>query len=84
MSVDYTSLEKYFRDLPISQEEETLTFERIEAIIQDDLPPAAREDRAWWANQKQGMQIEINPWMDAGWMVEIVDLHQKWVRFVRQ
>jgi len=84
MAGDYMLLEKYFRDLPVSQEEETLTFERIEAIIQDRLPPPAREDRTWWANQKQVMQIEINPWMDAGWMVEIVDLHQKWVRFVRQ
>jgi len=28
--------------------------------------------------------VEVNAWMDAGWMVEIVDLNQKWVKFVRQ
>jgi|SRR6266498_3869443 len=84
MDGKYTLLEQYLRDLPISEEEITLTFERIEQILGDSLPSFAHEDSAWWGNQKQGIQIETNAWMDAGWMVEIVDLHEKWVRFVRQ
>jgi hypothetical protein len=84
MDGKYAALEQYLRGLPVIQDEETLTFERIEQILGDSLPTFAQEDNAWWGNQKQGIQIETNAWMDAGWMVEIVDLHEKWVRFVRQ
>lgn len=84
MADNYAPLEKYLRDLPVSQEEVTLTFERIEQILNDELPPSAHEDGSWWANQKQGIRVETIPWMDAGWMVDTVDLEEKWVRFVRQ
>jgi hypothetical protein len=84
MADKYTPLEQYLRDLPTSQEEVTLTFERIEQILNDSLPLSAHQDRPWWGNQKQGTQVEAIAWMDAGWMVEIVDLKEKWVRFVRQ
>jgi hypothetical protein len=84
MSDKYTLLEQYLRDLPVNQEEVTLTFESIEQILNEPLPLRAHEDRPWWGNQKPGIQIEPNAWMDAGWMVEIVDLREKWVRFVRQ
>ena len=84
MADKYTPLEKYLRDLPASQEELTLTFERIEQILNAALPPQAHEPGPWWGNQKQGTHVEVNAWMDAGWMVETVDLREKWVRFVRQ
>lgn len=84
MAGDYPLLEQYFLKLPANEEEVTLTFERIEEILKDRLPPAAHEDGPWWGNQKQGFQIETNAWMNAGWLVEIVDLNEKWVRFVRQ
>ena len=84
MDGKYALLEQYLRGLPLSQDEETLTFERIEQILGDSLPTFAYEDSAWWSNQKQGIQIETNPLMDAGWMAEIVNLQEKWVRFVRQ
>ena len=77
-------LEQYLRGLPIAEEEVTLTFERVEEILKDSLPPSAHEDIPWWGNQKPGMLIESSAWMDAGWLVEIVDLKEKWVRFVRQ
>ncbi|HLO32190.1 MAG TPA: hypothetical protein VK249_23780 [Anaerolineales bacterium] len=80
----YTLLENYLRALPTSEEEVTLTFEGIEQILHEPLPDSAREDYAWWSNQKPGIQIETNPWMDAGWMVETVDLNEKWVRLLRQ
>jgi hypothetical protein len=84
MTGNYILLEKYLRALPINQEDITITFESIEQILHGPLPSSAREEYPWWDNQKKGMQVETNPWMDAGWMVEIVDLNGKWVRFVRQ
>ena len=41
MADKYTALEKYLRDLPASQDEVTLTFERIEQILNFTLPPSA-------------------------------------------
>ena len=84
MTEHYAPLEKYLRDLPVSQEDITLTFESIEEILREPLPAAAREEYPWWDNQKQGIQVESIAWMDAGWMVEMVNLKEKWVRFVRQ
>ena len=84
MAADYYPLEKHLRNLPVTQEEVTLTFERIEQILKEQLPSSAYEERAWWRNQTQGLQVERISWMDAGWLVETVDLEQKWVCFVRQ
>ena len=84
MSEKYAPLEKYLRDLPVSQEVIAITFESIEQVLKGPLPRSAREEYPWWDNQKQGMQVETNAWMDAGWMVDVVDLKEQWVRFVRQ
>ena len=84
MTGDYTPLQKYLLSLPVTDEEVTLTFERIEQILNESLPPAAHQDGPWWSNQRKGTYVEVNAWMDAGWMVDIVDLNQKWVKFVRQ
>jgi hypothetical protein len=84
MAADYYPLEKHLRDLPLGQEEVTLTFERIEQILKEQLPSSAYEEPDWWRNQTQGMQVETISWMDAGWLVETVDLEEKWVCFVRQ
>ena len=84
MAGNYPLLEQYLRSLPMKEEEVTLTFERIEEILKDRLPRSAHEEEPWWGNQKQGFEIETIPWMDAGWLVESVDLREKWVRFVRQ
>jgi hypothetical protein len=80
----YTPLEQYLRDLPVKQEEVTITFEQIERILNDTLPPSAREDPLWWGNQAQGFTVEIISWMNAGWLVDQVNLWEKWVKFVRQ
>lgn len=84
MNDNYTPIEQYLRNLPKSQEEVTVSFESIEQILGAILPSSARKDQAWWANQRQGTQVESNAWMNAGWMVDIVDFREKWVRFVRQ
>ena len=84
MADKLTPLEQYLRDLPSTQEEVTLTLERIEQILNDSLPVSAYEDDAWWGNQKQGLQVESIAWMDAGWLVDTIDLKERWVRFLRQ
>lgn len=84
MPGNYPLLEQYLRSLPSNEEEVTLSFERVEEILKESLPLLAREEESWWGNQKQGIQIESIPWMDAGWLVEIVHLQEKRVRFVRQ
>lgn len=84
MSSNYEPLEEYLRALPLSQEQVTLSFETIEQVLQGPLPQSARTDREWWGNQKQGTNVEMIAWMDAGWMVDTVDFREKWVRFVRQ
>ena len=68
MPEKYTPLEKYLRELPVSQEEVTLTFERIEQILNEPLPPQAFENGPWWGNQRQGCTWKSVPgWMQAGW-----------------
>lgn len=84
MTGKYDPLEKYLRSLPVSQEKVTLSFESIEQVLNDQLPQSAHEHHSWWGNQKQGTQVEASAWMDAGWMMDTVDLKEKWVRFVRQ
>lgn len=84
MPYEYAPLQQYLRDLPGTQDEVTLTFELIEKILNVGLPPSAYQDVLWWGNQRPGTQVESIAWMDAGWMVEIVNLNEKWVRFVRQ
>ena len=70
MTGKYDPLERYLRDLPASQEQVTLSFESIEQVLNDQLPPPAHAERAWWGNQKQGTQVESIAWMDAGWLVK--------------
>jgi hypothetical protein len=82
LSENYAPLEKYLRDLSVSQED-IITFESIEQILKGPLPRSAREEYTWWDNQKQGMQVETNAWMDAGWMVERVNFSEKWAEFVK-
>ena len=84
MTDKFSPLEKYLRGLPSDQEDVLLSFELIEQILHGQLPPSAYEQLEWWGNQQQGTQVESLPWMDAGWMVDTVNLGEKWVRFVRQ
>lgn len=84
MAGKYTPFEQHLRNLPASQKEVTLSFEQIERILNDKLPPSAYQYQAWWANQKEGSHVEAFAWMDAGWLVDTVNFTEKWVRFVRQ
>jgi hypothetical protein len=47
MTGKYTPLKHYLQDLPASQMEVTLSFEQIERILNDKLPPSAFQYQAW-------------------------------------
>ncbi len=83
MTGKYTPLENFLREFPLTQKEVTMTFEQIERILNDKLPPSAYEYQAWWANEKDPHQPEKQAIMNAGWRVDTVNLRGKWVRFVR-
>ena len=60
----------------------TLSFQNIETIIQDALPPSARRHRNWWANDSVS-HSQSQQWLDAGWRVSNVNLAEEKVIFAR-
>ena len=62
------------------QDELTLTFSAIEALLGAQLPATARTQRAWWSNRSQGA-VQAAAWMGAGYHVEGLDLVAKQVTF---
>jgi hypothetical protein len=46
-----------------------LTFNEIENIIGDKLPPAALKFRPWWGNEKGNESRQCSSWLEAGWEV---------------
>jgi hypothetical protein len=58
----------------------TLSFEEVETIIQDILPPSARKHRNWWANDSVG-HSQSQQWLEVGWRVSNVNLSEEKVVF---
>ena len=83
MAGKYTPLENYLRDLPANQKEVTLSFDQIERILNDKLPPSAYKDRRWWDHEKEGNHVSARAWSNAGWKIEDVDNQKKRVKLVR-
>jgi CBS domain-containing protein len=50
-----------------------VTFQDIELLLGDPLPPSAREHRSWWENDYISNKHSLS-WLQAGWRVEDVDL----------
>jgi DNA-binding transcriptional regulator YiaG len=76
----YQPLLEFLRDS--NQDDVTLTFAEIEALMNDSLPDSARSKRAWWSNRGQGA-LQASAWMEAGYRVEDVDLDSQRVTFRR-
>ena len=83
MAGKYTPLENYLRELPASQQEVRLGFERIEGILNNKLPFSAYEDQRWWKHEKEGNHVNTRAWANAGWKVDEVNFNEKWVKLVR-
>ena len=77
----YSPLEHYLLGLPAGQMEVTLSYEQVERILNDNLPPSALVHRAWWSNETVGTHIHAHAWLNAGWKVDAVNFTNRWVRF---
>jgi len=72
---------RLFESLQSREEDElTLNFAEIEAILEAPLPPSARETRGWWSNRGGG-SIQAMAWMEAGYHAVGLDLERKQVTF---
>jgi len=58
------------------------TFEKIETVLQESLPPSARQHRSWWANDTTSHRQSLS-WLAAGWLVDDVDIANGTVTFRR-
>lgn len=69
----------------LTAQEWRASFADIEAIIGDDLPPAARSYRAWWSNHG-GVHVlrQARAWLSAGWKTAEVDMSAETLLFRRE
>lgn len=79
----YTPLQRYLEELSKTKTEIQLSFTAIENILQDKLPPAAHDHRAWWANEQNGPHVQAKAWIKAGWKVDIVNFQDEIITFIR-
>ncbi|MCX5795036.1 MAG: DUF4268 domain-containing protein [Elusimicrobia bacterium] len=78
----YAPLATWLRNLPPSIDSIGLSFAQIEEIIKRELPPAASQHRAWWANDSVG-HVQSREWLSVDWRVAEMDLGDKTVVFSR-
>jgi hypothetical protein len=80
----YVSLTKHLRSLPTSEANLTLSFRELESILAFSIPPSARKHRPWWGNQRhKSGRPQAQGWMEAGFVVDAVNIKAGTVRFVR-
>jgi hypothetical protein len=60
-----------------------MTFDEIEKIIEDDLPPSARKYRAWWSNNPSNSVITY-AWLNAGYKATKVNMETGYLVFCRR
>ncbi len=73
--------ELYVRLCSLTAQEWRASFDEIEAIIGDKLPPAARSHRAWWANGSA--MVQERAWKAAGWKTAEVNMAAETLAFRR-
>jgi DNA-binding transcriptional regulator YiaG len=62
--------------------EVVLSLAEIELLLGEPLPPSAHQKRAWWSNRSKGA-LQAKAWMEAGYLVEEIDLHTGRITFRR-
>jgi hypothetical protein len=86
MSAKYDPLERYLVQRATTQQEVTLTFKEIDALLDNPLPQSAHRYREWWANQKDiSTRPQAKAWLNAGFVVDAVQQEHRngMVRFRR-
>ncbi len=80
----YDPLRQWFLQVPESKTRLQLSFSKIEEIINDRLPPSARQYTAWWLDKSDNTShIHAFAWLDSGWGVENLELPTEEVSFVK-
>lgn len=74
----YRPLLDYLRHC--EQDEVSLSFAEIEALLGSSLPPSARRDRGWWSNRRMG-GLQAAAWLETGYRAEDLDLKGERVTF---
>ncbi|WP_109479927.1 HNH endonuclease [Paraburkholderia sp. C35] len=79
----YAPLADHFRQA--TGQDVTLSFDRIEQIIGDSLPPSALHHDEWWQNSTPGADSHVQAlaWMTPGWRKTRVDRAARYVTFSR-
>jgi hypothetical protein len=77
----YLPLFEYFNNIPAEKKEVTIRLLDIEKILGAALPHSASEYVEWWANQDYGSQAPS--WLEAGFLVDHVDMRLGVITFVR-
>jgi hypothetical protein len=60
-----------------------MSFEQIERVIGDKLPPVAQRHRAWWSNSPSN-NVMTKAWLEAGFRSEQVDMSARKLVFRRE
>lgn len=82
MAGKYNAFYNWLKNRPSSETTLHLSFQQIEQIISDKLPPSAHKHSAWWANNSK-THTHAESWLDANWRVDGIDFSGKSVTFVR-
>src|SRR5579864_5323063 len=76
----YFRLTDFLRGLSRDEETEwTPSFDEVEEVMGEKLPPSARQHRPWWANQGRAHSLA---WESAGWKTANVDVESEELTFV--
>lgn len=78
----YAPLAAFLSQQPRSQERIDLLFADVETIIGAPLPAAARNHRAWWANDAT-MHVQSEQWLKVNWRVISINMTKERVTFAR-
>lgn len=80
---DYSPLASYLANqIDTETSKIRIDFQKIEEIIQNQLPDSARTHRNWWFNDPVG-RPHSEQWLDSGWRVSNVNMSEQAVTFVR-
>ncbi len=78
----YAKLAIYLQEQSYKNESLQLTFDRIEQIIDSELPASAYKHKSWWANDPVN-HVQSQQWLSADWKVASVNLSEQRVKFSR-
>ncbi len=76
----YEPLSEFLRQQ--QDDEIRMSFEQIERIIGEKLPPKAQHHRAWWSNSPSN-NVMTKAWLSAGFRSEQVDMERRKLVFRR-